>query len=116
MFSSKGPQLLLGDFRSSKTVGESIYTTNLEFFSRNLLKGEPEIPQYDWYMLLLTLLRQSLDNKSTWMTHFCENNKRSIRLICNYVQQIEQLELKSLFLSIKERAFIGEVIAIGRTQ
>ena len=47
------------------------------------------------------------------MTRFCENNK----LICNYVQQIEQLELKRFLLSIKERAFIGgEVNAIGGTQ
>ena len=68
-------------------------------------------------MLLLTLLRQSLDNKSTWMTRFCENDHRSIRLICNYVQQIEQLEFKRVILSIKERAFIGgEVNAIGGTQ
>jgi hypothetical protein len=51
------------------------------------------------------------------MTRFCENDYRSIRLICNYVQQIEQLEFKRVILSIKDRAFIGgEVNAIGGTQ
>jgi hypothetical protein len=65
-------------------------------------------------MLLLTLLRQSLDDKSSWMTRFCENNKTlSNRLICNYVQQIEQPELKNFLLEIKMRAFSEEVIAIG---
>jgi serine/threonine protein kinase len=115
-FEERKTVLLLGDFGSSKFSSEPITSTNLDFYSKTGLRNKPAIFQYDWYMLLITLLRQTLDDKTTWMAMFCGTDEKfSNDLICRYLGAIEHVQLKELLCEVKDRAFttLKEINEIG---
>lgn len=62
-------------------------------------RGKPALPQYDWYMLLVAILIESLDNKHDWNTQL---KQESSDLICDD-------KLKTL-LSTRLEGCLGEVL------
>ena len=51
---------VLGDFGSSERIGEVITSSNLQAFSKTPVVGQAADTKYDWFMLLLVLLREYL--------------------------------------------------------
>lgn len=87
---------VLGDFGSSKRIGERITTSNLVHYARfNLTFAEEK---YDWFMLLLVLLKESMENKHDWISVLCgADGKYDAVKIKSYIDTIHDLELQQLF-------------------
>ena len=80
----------LGDFGSSKRVGEVITSSNLHAHSNVAIVGQKAHPKYDWLMLLLVLLRESLPRKVSWMTAFCnEHDKLDAGRIISFIGSLD---------------------------
>ena len=96
--SEDGCSWFLGDFGSSRPCGEKVSSTTYSFCNIDT-RGKPALPQYDWYMLLVAILIESLDNKHDWNTQL---KKESSDLICDD-------KLKTL-LSTRLEGCLGEVL------
>lgn len=67
----------LGDFGSTKLMNEPITTTSLFMFSREKVIGQPAVPRYDWFMLLLVLVKEALRvNHSSWIPFLCDEDEK----------------------------------------
>jgi serine/threonine protein kinase len=55
----------IGDFGSCRKLGENVLSTTY-FFCNVDARGKPALPKYDWYMLLVAILIESLDDKHSW--------------------------------------------------
>ena len=78
----------LGDFGSTRPIGENVLSTTYNFCYVDS-RGSPALPKYDWYMLLVAILIESLEDKHSWNTHLKQESKD---LIC-------EKKLKTLFSS-----------------
>eukprot|EP01038_Epipyxis_sp_PR26KG_P017496 gene17496-24223_t len=96
---------LLGDFGSSKRINKKVKTTNLASYVKIQIKTAQ--PQYDWFMLLMVLLKESLPQKNKWMKIFCvEDDKYDISRIGPYIEDIAldaDERLKVLFKDLLHR-------------
>ena len=72
IFMDAAGNLFLGDFGSACKENERITSTTPTFYHRDLI-GEPAHPQYDWYMLLVTLLIE-FDGKEGWSDRLIGND------------------------------------------
>ena len=93
---------VLGDFGSSRIIGTNITSSNLLHYVRfNLGNAEPK---YDWFMLLLVLLKETLEIKNTWLEILCgDDEKYDAELIHRYILNYEVgSPLQSLFLELKD--------------
>lgn len=107
-------RLFLGDSGSSKVIGESITSTNIASYSRKILLRQPALAEYDWFMLLMTLLRQSLSDKTLWMTILCDSDEKfSNSKIKMYINSLEDKKLKEFFDSLDEKVICDIVEEIG---
>jgi hypothetical protein len=102
-----GKTWILGDFGSSKHIGEKVTSTNLAAYVHCKIKTAQ--PKYDWFMLLITLLKESLpENKHQWLRVFCdEDEKYDLNRINGYIQQLEDPKLIEFFsaLEMKTQGF-----------
>lgn len=75
----------LGDFGSCCRINELV-TSSTTFFCKEDVRRKPAMLEYDWFMLLVTLLIESLDDKHEWTVHLkhdtenhvCVNKLRSL--------------------------------------
>ena len=74
IFISPDKRWVLGDFGSSKVAGERITTSNLIAFMRTKL--DKAVPELDWFMLLLVLLKESLATRDSWIKLLCDNDEK----------------------------------------
>jgi serine/threonine protein kinase len=56
-----GSPWCMGDFYSSRQVGEPVLSTTFFFYKKDIRKT-PALAEYDWYMLLVVILIESLDD------------------------------------------------------
>jgi serine/threonine protein kinase len=91
---------LLGDFGSSKHINEEVTSTNLGPFVRfKILTAQPK---YDWLMLLMVLLKETLPNKHHWIKAFCDvDNKYNWEKIVKYIEELGNTMLKDLFVKLQ---------------
>jgi hypothetical protein len=95
---------VLGDFGSAKRIGEPITTSNLvDFAPFRLVCAEVK---FDWYMLLLTLLKESLESWDQWVTILCdENEKYNAKKINEQIRLLENGSLlQTLLLELQDLA------------
>ena len=65
---------------------EVITSPNLHAYSNVVIAGQKAHPKYDWLMLLLVLLRESLPRKVSWVKAFCdEHDKLDAERIISYI-------------------------------
>jgi len=95
---------VLGDFGSAKKIGEPITTSSLVNFSPFRLTNA-EV-KYDWYMLLLMLLKESLESWDQWVTILCDENKKyNAKKIDEQIHLLEtDSPLKTLLLELQDLA------------
>ena len=55
---------------------EVITSPNLHAYSNVVIAGQKAHPKYDWLMLLLVLLRESLPRKVSWVKAFCDEHDK----------------------------------------
>lgn len=64
----------LGDFGSSRKIGDLVLSTTFFFYKEDVL-GKPALPEYDWYMFLVVILIESLADKHCWTALQQESTK-----------------------------------------
>jgi serine/threonine protein kinase len=72
IFMDAAGNLFLGDFGSACKENQVITSTTAAFYHRDII-GEPARPQYDWYMLLVTLLIE-FGGKEGWSDRLIRND------------------------------------------
>ena len=65
---------VLGDFGSSKNRGDIVTTSNLVHFVHFPLYFAE--PKYDYFMLLLVFLKESLEKKRSWIEVLCDGDEK----------------------------------------
>jgi serine/threonine protein kinase len=75
-----GSPWCIGDFGSSRRVGETVLSTTFFFYKKDIRKT-PALAEYDWYMLLVVILIESLDDKHSWAEHLKQES--SCDFICD---------------------------------
>jgi hypothetical protein len=95
---------VLGDFGSSKPIGGAVTSCNLsQFVNFPLVTAQP---MYDWFMLLLVLIKESLDDKNSWIGLLCDaDEKYDPNLINQYIVGLPtDSPLQTLFLLLQSSA------------
>jgi len=88
VFIDSGGNWVLGDFGSCKHINDQITSTTSMFYHRKLGK-EPALPKYDYYMLLVMLLIETLEDKHSIGDKFMKNDVRvNDGLIKSYANKI----------------------------
>ncbi len=95
---------LLGDFGSCRPIGEDILSTTDMFYISKLV-GAKAHPKYDFFMLLVMLLIESLPNKHDFEYVLCNEagseRRVSLSKIRGAVEKVSfNVELHSLFLEL----------------
>jgi len=67
----------LGDFGSTRDIGELVITTTPSFYPIDLC-NKPAQPKYDWFMLLVTILIEMMPKKHEWATELCEAERNIV--------------------------------------
>lgn len=95
---------VLGDFGSSKSIGAKITTSNLVHYVRYPLTTAETI--YDWFMLLLVFLKESLQEKNTWISVLCDaDEKYDADRIDQYIRGLSaSSQLQRLLQELQGRA------------
>ena len=94
---------VIGDFGSSKPIGDCVTSSNLIMFRSGITQA---LPKYDWLMLLLVFLRETLDDRKKWIQMFCINDKLDDGCIEACIQNVENSDLKSILLDFAVKAEI----------
>lgn len=76
IFMDAAGNLFLGDFGSACKENQVITSTTAAFYHSNII-GEPALPQYDWYMLLVTLLIE-FGGKEGWSDRLIRENHQQV--------------------------------------
>jgi len=88
IFIDHGGNWYIGDFGSSKEINEKITSTNLNFYLKKSILNQPANTKYDYFMLLMVLLRQTIEDKK-WIDHLCgEDEKFSREKIEKYLKEM----------------------------
>lgn len=95
---------VLGDFGSSKPIGAAVTTSNLKHYVRYQLTTAEKV--YDWFMLLLVFVKESLDDKNTWIDVLCDaQDKYDANRIDQYIRGLAVgSPLQGLFLELQRLA------------
>ena len=81
---------LLGDFGSSCPFGEVITSSTTSFCKENVI-GSNGRPEFDWFMLLVTLIIETLTDKHTFRLHLYDDDRDKF---------VSELKLRGLVLGI----------------
>lgn len=68
---------LLGDFGSSCPIGAQVTSCSEHFCKENTI-GKPSNQKIDWFMLLVTLIVETLDNRNTFHIHLSNSDSNLI--------------------------------------
>lgn len=79
IFIDQGGNWFLGDFGSTRDIGEAVITTTPSFYPTNIC-GLPAHPKYDWFMLLVTILIELMPKKHEWAKKLCETEAKIVTL------------------------------------
>ena len=66
-------QWVIGDFGSSKPVGDKVTSSNLLVLRSGITVA---LPKYDWLMLLLVFLRETLSDRNQWIKKCCDESEK----------------------------------------
>jgi serine/threonine protein kinase len=99
----------LGDFGSSKFINEAITSTNIEFYVGGNLRGTRAKCEYDWFMLLVVLLRQVIYDPPNAMHILCDKDVFSVAKISNFIDSIEDENVKIACDELKELSKLNTI-------
>ena len=101
IFMDSDGRFFLGDFGSACKKGDDITSTTAAFYHSKII-GTKALPQYDWYMLLVTLLIE-LGGKVGW-------SKRLIRHDLGHEQVSDQLVMKEVERYLSSSSELKELL------
>ena len=100
----------LGDFGSTRNIGENVLTTTPSFYPTSL-SGLPALPKYDWFMLLVAILIEVMPRKQDWAAALCEPGLNVVTLprvasaLASAMSSTDVVDqLKHILLDIASRA------------
>ena len=98
----------LGDFGSACNMnnGDTLIRSTTEVFYHSEILGQPALPKYDWFMLLVMLLIE-LENKEGWGPRFMEVGHN--RVSCDLVMEETQRVINDETCPQDLRAVISEI-------
>jgi serine/threonine protein kinase len=94
----------LGDFGSSCSFGEIITSSTIQFCKENVI-GLTGDPKYDWFMLLVTLVIETLNDKHRFRHHLYDGGNQfvSVSKLLTMVNDIADEVLRDLLFAIIEK-------------
>ena len=93
----------LGDFGSCKPIGEKITSSTFQFYFEDMA-FTPAHPKHDFFMLLMLLLIEGLDNRHDYIRLFYESESRfaSYSKVMVFVQEIKLSSADIIYVELIE--------------